>query len=176
MRGKAAVKSAYYGRDGITPAYAGKSLHFVKIQRLWQDHPCVCGEKCELLVAGAHNIGSPLRMRGKGIVCPSLLSPSRITPAYAGKRSCAEVGINFTRDHPCVCGEKDMAVNFERLIEGSPLRMRGKVKAAYICKFPFRITPAYAGKSSKLKTPHEVCADHPCVCGEKSQRCLSYRV
>ena len=85
MRGKAACVDArpLYGR--ITPAYAGKSCPCRITSLACRDHPRVCGEKS----AGGHSVcgilGSPPRMRGKGILGAVNKSNIGITPAYAGK-------------------------------------------------------------------------------------------
>ena len=51
-------------------------------------------------------VGSPPRVRGKGIVCLLNIAPLGITPARAGKRrNVAPFGIEF-EDHPRACGEK----------------------------------------------------------------------
>ena len=50
----------------ITPACAGKSRPLAGLPPAFQDHPRVCGEKCQ---SGAHQpvqLGSPPRVRGKG--------------------------------------------------------------------------------------------------------------
>ena len=53
---------------------------------------------------------------------------------------------------------------------GSPPRMRGKVFPPYSPAWKYRITPAYAGKSSLPFPPRKCCRDHPRVCGEKRAR------
>ena len=45
--------------------------------------------------------------------------------------------------------------------------MRGKVPNRGINRFQIGITPAYAGKSSKLFSFSLLCQDHPRLCGEK---------
>ena len=49
-----------------------------------------------------------------------------ITPAYAGKSSNYNGCGELVRDHPRVCGEKEMPDLTYRRAEGSPPRMRGK--------------------------------------------------
>ena len=72
------------------------------------------------------NPGSPPRMRGKVFVNFYGRPPVGITPAYAGKRaSRCSFGMD-SRDHPRVCGEKNMFRKLESKREGSPPRMRGK--------------------------------------------------
>ena len=45
MRGKATARRAGVCAGRITPAYAGKSVHYVRVCINGQDHPRVCGEK-----------------------------------------------------------------------------------------------------------------------------------
>ena len=45
--------------------------------------------------------------------------------------------------------------------------MRGKVRNAVYGVFVFRITPAYAGKSSGYGQTQFLGRDHPRLCGEK---------
>ena len=66
MRGKEICILAIVVKIGITPAYAGKSVVFKTL------HP--------------HLLGSPPRMRGKGVLDFYSIGFGGITPAYAGKR------------------------------------------------------------------------------------------
>ena len=45
MRGKVSGQRRFYGKAGITPAYAGKSKVFLLSGYEVGDHPRVCGEK-----------------------------------------------------------------------------------------------------------------------------------
>ena len=67
-------------------------------------------------------------MRGKGLIGEYEHMELRITPAYAGKRTCTCYLQPAKKDHPCVCGEKPQIALFFQPPQGSPLRMRGKVK------------------------------------------------
>ena len=106
-------------------------------------------------------------MRGKGLSRAPLPRRVGITPACAGKSTCALVDGGRAQDHPRVCGEKGAQIEPVDVITGSPPRVRGKVLC--ICKNSKinRITPACAGKSvasGKIQVDFE---DHPRVCGEK---------
>ena len=70
MRGKAEAITSASGSMGITPAYAGKSVRTLDMQR--------------------HTVGSPPRMRGKVTVAALAIFGGGITPAYAGKRLSVE--------------------------------------------------------------------------------------
>ena len=86
MRGKAERRSKRPQNPGITPAYAGKSVHRSGLHRTEGDHPRVCGEKIYPLLAIASPLGSPPRVRGKVCDLTIIRVHHGITPAYAGKR------------------------------------------------------------------------------------------
>ena len=107
-------------------------------------------------------------MRGKGPPVADMWKRSGITPAYAGKREKAWKMRFPQRDHPRLCGEKERNPSEYVLMLGSPPPMRGKDGDSVHSRLPFRITPAYAGKSvCYQQTPNEA-EDHPRLCGEKS--------
>ena len=167
MRGKEDVKTGFMAPTGITPAYAGKS----PVRRVWRstsgDHPRVCGEKPPGLVFRLSPRGSPPRMRGKGGYDGSADVGTGITPAYAGKSFSSAVQNGGSGDHPRVCGEK-FSHSFQGLrCQGSPPRMRGKVRIHITQSFHRGITPAYAGKRCPWGSPRWLVWDHPRVCGEK---------
>ena len=87
-------------------------------------------------------------MRGKGTLFEQREQMQRITPAYAGKRVLAAGHTPVVRDHPRLCGEKNV----------EPKRTDQK----------FRITPAYAGKRCGVLSKKAMTKDHPRLCGEKS--------
>ena len=168
MRGKAEHPSYFSSFFRITPAYAGKSFLRSFSQSRSGDHPRVCGEK--LIKGLVHPIwmGSPPRMRGKGIEQSNCRVGMRITPAYAGKRIICPKSAVISWDHPRVCGEKLRlpAVRFEGV--GSPPHVRGKAYRKGSGTSTTGITPACAGK--RAATPSGRCSrgDHPRMCGEKA--------
>ena len=90
-----------------------------------------------------------------------------VSPAYAGKsRECAR-GLTRARNHPRVCGEKQVNTVDTYPPAGSPPRMRGKVREMKTGKTRRGITPAYAGKSTDVFFCLFGYKDHPRVCGEK---------
>ena len=167
MRGKGCMFCCSPAKVGITPAYSGKSLLCMDFCPAYRDHPRVCGEKklCPHLVIS--QAGSPPRVRGKagwplcGLPCIG------ITPACAGKSARILKRRTEKRDHPRVCGEKYYVTVGKADHEGSPPRMRGKVRAAPLGAGDAGITPAYAGKSQPWRSYSQRRWDHPRVCGEK---------
>ena len=66
-----------------------------------------------------------------------------------------------------MCGEKENAEAMRVQFQGSPPRMRGKVKDLRDGLGLERITPACAGKSGRFDRLSGCPRDHPRVCGEK---------
>ena len=106
MRGKGKSLCDDLQRVGITPAYAGKRRLRSRPGDGRKDHPRVCGEKRIFRFKLTPIVGSPPRMRGKGLSAFRRSHRKGITPAYAGKRHSAMHPETFCRDHPRVCGEK----------------------------------------------------------------------
>ena len=65
MRGKGGLHLFAADRQGITPAYAGKSDQEILGTRNAEDHPRLCGEKPVFTAAKRRCVGSPPPMRGK---------------------------------------------------------------------------------------------------------------
>ena len=126
MRGKACFIPFPVRKSGITPAYAGKRAGSSGDYSTAGDHPRVCGEKKLCPCRRSRRIGSPPRMRGKAESATVRRKQQRITPAYAGKSTAAQVLILPRWDHPRVCGEKFCPGVVTNSIKGSPPRMRGK--------------------------------------------------
>ena len=146
-RGKVACADQTIQPDGITPAWAGKSLFCFAAAVPIQDHPRVGGEKVVESTLNVYCWGSPPRGRGKADGAAGRAALGRITPAQAGKSSARFPHRTSARDHPRIGGEKGLGSQVTQLSQGSPPRGRGKVihhRCAGRCG---RITPARAGKS-----------------------------
>ena len=89
MRGKDFSVCVGRGNYRITPAYAGKSRALYAEAKNYEDHPRLCGEKFRLALGDNDFTGSPPPMRGKVAAIAGLVAAFGITPAYAGKRTCA---------------------------------------------------------------------------------------
>ena len=125
-RGKAAPTDTQLTSERITPAYAGKSPAQLLVDFLCRDHPRLRGEK--LSEASSFNAirGSPPLTRGKDCASSVFALPTRITPAYAGKRRITSTASTMGKDHPRLRGEKYRAIMPTRAHEGSPPLTRGK--------------------------------------------------
>ena len=96
MRGKLGIRLIHTCTGRITPAYAGKTFSWVRLDTLISDHPRVCGENLSGDTESNTSMGSPPRMRGKRSVFAYQADSAGITPAYAGKTFTADtiVGCN----------------------------------------------------------------------------------
>ena len=146
VRGKAVVTRLRSRTVGITPACAGKRGANLYSGSCAEDHPRVCGEKCNANFRSMMDYGSPPRVRGKAMVPAEILLLIRITPACAGKSALTVQRSLSSRDHPRVCGEKSTALREHSLPKGSPPRVRGKAAAGRHAVGAGGITPACAGK------------------------------
>ena len=106
-------------------------------------------------------------MRGKVPTVGTCKTLVRITPAYAGKRVSEPCRRMSPEDHPRLCGEKTSWKVDSINTKGSPPPMRGKGPHVRRSIRKFRITPAYAGKSSFQTVTANAVQDHPRLCGEK---------
>ena len=125
-RGKAYEKIQSYRDEGITPAWAGKSMTTPKYPVMDEDHPRVGGEKLIFVHLLDYTTGSPPRGRGKAHELRTLPRAIRITPAWAGKRVTGHRWPRHLVDHPRVGGEKLAPPFANARIGGSPPRGRGK--------------------------------------------------
>ena len=167
MRGRGGLRVRQWLPAGITPAYAGKSpLPLCRHGSPW-DHPRVCGEERQCYLVGVATPGSPPRMRGRERGSARKGAPSRITPAYAGKRTGRYTPFQAWEDHPRVCGEERLPPPPLGKVLGSPPRMRGRGAGEPLRLLDGGITPAYAGKSWRGQLCPWAFQDHPRVCGEE---------
>ena len=72
-----------------------------------------------------------------------------ITPAYAGKTNIIKVAAIASKDHPRVCGKDSARFSVIEIPSGSPPRMRERLVKKKKQMMVARITPAYAGKTSR---------------------------
>ena len=166
-RGKAVKFRCTCGLQRITPAWAGKSKLALCTPSCPTDHPRAGREKNKELEGVWLPMGSPPRRRGKERSTALVGTPTRITPALAGKSYVFGPFRPGSWDHPRVGGEKQIGGDNGLDKQGSPPRGRGKVDSLSRQLTGSGITPAWAGKS---KEPLKICEkqeDHPRVGGEK---------
>ena len=148
MRGKHRNCRQYAYQHRITPADAGKTPSVKTITFTRQDHPRGCGENnvIDEIVTGI--MGSPPRMRGKPNAPPDKHKANR--------------------DHPRGCGENVIKSGMLMSLIGSPPRMRGKRIVQPLYLPVARITPADAGKTTRIGFRQFRATDHPRGCGENT--------
>ena len=134
----------------ITPAYAGNTKRTVIILLQNWDHPRLRGEHFANHGYNTQGQGSPPPTRGTLYSLKFKLKSSRITPAYAGNTLKVIYLTVFQRDHPRLRGEHDDLQKYFNCTIGSPPPTRG-TPDKFKKKFPrSRITPAYAGNTTKF--------------------------
>ena len=170
MRGKVSAHRRTVHSEGITPAYAGKSVLLVFQSAVNRDHPRICGEKLPRTLRPSPRKGSPPHMRGKVNEKKANGFDIRITPAYAGKSTLLCFPAEPGWDHPRICGEKSLSGTDTGRKEGSPPHMRGKVMSGLAVGVRLGITPAYAGKRLKRSRstvpPVAIVPLFPSVCNK----------
>ena len=107
----------------------------------------MCGEKLCINLRRCFCLGSPPHVRGKPSFSRPAFAEHWITPACAGKSTHSLNIDRSRRDHPRMCGEKNIDFYFAFVLVG--------------------ITPACAGKSDVLLCEAVLLQDHPRMCGEK---------
>ena len=169
MRGKHRLERALDDMARITPAHAGKTLLSLSALMRDADHPRACGENRYKCYEDKVPIGSPPRMRGKHSIDSAVLKLLRITPAHAGKTLLRRINALVKADHPRACGENMQCRRGRLTRRGSPPRMRGKRGWVMRRTRALRITPAHAGKTSRVLGVLREQPDHPRACGENAK-------
>ena len=150
----------------ITPAYAGTTDNIHAIIRRFKDHPRLRGDHHANALDVDADPGSPPLTRGPRCVIGVFTLYVRITPAYAGTTSMSYTGVMFGTDHPRLRGDHLIAQNSFARYWGSPPLTRGPLVSDYVPFGSLRITPAYAGTTSVLRTPISPTRDHPRLRGD----------
>ena len=166
MRGKLSHRARGLSAHGITPAHAGKTLGVAAPKCFCRDHPRACGENEQEKAGIFGEAGSPPRMRGKRARVQLRPLGQGITPAHAGKTSSRTPRTSRPRDHPRACGENRGRLLTLALYQGSPPRMRGKLRILKDVLPDAGITPAHAGKTGVALRADILLGDHPRACGE----------
>ena len=165
-RGRQPMTSALRLRWGITPACAGKTPTPTNPTQPSPDHPRMRGEDPTTIPVWLSPAGSPPHARGR-------LSPflkdyqlKRITPACAGKTGSSAAWMALRTDHPRMRGEDPSSSGWRVRARGSPPHARGRLPSTSPSNSPARITPACAGKTTRLSRRSRSVADHPRMRGE----------
>ena len=141
-------------KHGITPAYAGKTLHQCLPTSLTRDHPRIRGKDYKSLLHFIMRWGSPPHTRERLIRCVCVLCSIRITPAYAGKTLVSVCFQLLPRDHPRIRGKDIDASTVATIGSGSPPHTRERLPYGADNRLDTGITPAYAGKTRPSLRQH----------------------
>ncbi len=153
----------------IIPACAGNGwccgwhLHHLS------DHPRVCGERTLMATGSSKPRGSSPRVRGTADPAAGVPHVNRIIPACAGNGDSARKTRSPRADHPRVCGERQFVFHGDSVPFGSSPRVRGTACSGATMEYIRRIIPACAGNGRHGQAQHLRAADHPRVCGERTQ-------
>ena len=166
MRGTPLTHTGTGRKSGIIPAYAGNTSARVRRLSPCRDHPRVCGEHSSDRCRPPCMWGSSPRMRGTLMPTLKPLYAAGIIPAYAGNTKPAWRTPCGIWDHPRVCGEHAVIVDFVGGLSGSSPRMRGTQSTIFRLRHNRGIIPAYAGNTLAKAVEMTARLDHPRVCGE----------
>ena len=89
-----------------------------------------------------------------------------ITPAYAGNTLVSRIPVATDQDHPRLRGEHRLLYFALHLLKGSPPPTRGTHITCCDVRNVWRITPAYAGNTTKGSILRSKFKDHPRLRGE----------
>ena len=154
------------GFKGITPAYAGNTLEYVKKYLPNRITPAYAGNTHFRQKKSGRNRDHP-RLRGEHLSPRSIgFCFFRITPAYAGNTTRRPLRLFNYKDHPRLRGEHNNSVSGISHIEGSPPPTRGTRSRFFSRCFMGRITPAYAGNTDLTALHQDLHWDHPRLRGE----------
>ena len=141
------------GKDGARPERYAK-------------HPRLRGEDAALSTILSTALETPPLTRGRLNATSIAFSPSRNTPAYAGKTGACHVWYGLSWKHPRLRGEDGKGANgILRRIETPPLT-RGRQLVARPVVIARGNTPAYAGKTFLLPMMQTSTQKHPRLRGE----------
>ena len=150
-RGKGKDYATAETMQGITPAWAGKSMQAALRSSSAGDHPRMGGEKCKPAQRTAPHQGSPPHGRGKGSHAAPVVGTGGITPAWAGKSHPRTAPRHRAQDHPRMGGEKLLVRRSVGWRWGSPPHGRGKDPLHHMVDGAAIITPAWAGKRCRSR-------------------------
>ena len=110
--------------------------------------------------------GSPPHVRERRSMRRWILNAVGITPACAGKTMSSSPCLEYTRDHPRMCGKDQLKVRPLLIPTGSPPHVRERPCSDPTILTRPRITPACAGKTQAYQQHSRYYQDHPRMCGK----------
>ena len=146
-RGKLVAPRTDLLREGLIPAWAGKTASAHATTLLTQAHPRVGGENLKLASTPLPDPGSSPRGRGKLEVRLLGRRGLGLIPAWAGKTLCFQPSALLGGAHPRVGGENRGLEAVCPILEGSSPRGRGKLGLGIKLTNDTGLIPAWAGKT-----------------------------
>ena len=170
MRGRRGRRRERRAVRWLTPANAGTTAEYSAEGYFKEAHPRECGDDVGGMREIAKLHGSPPRMRGRRPAGRACGRGTRLTPANAGTTICRGRWWPAARAHPRECGDDDQRTDREKLVEGSPPRMRGRLGSWCAGVAGWGLTPANAGTTSDGPGRPVDPGAHPRECGDDAGR------
>ena len=134
----------------IIPACAGNTDTRKELDKLFKDHPRLCGEYAQVRSIDQSAQGSSPLVRGIRKVNRRFECIMRIIPACAGNTTNLASILQSHKDHPRLCGEYLSATQEVYAFQGSSPLVRGILVIPSQKQKLLRIIPACAGNTLYL--------------------------
>ena len=171
MRGEDSRNPSEFPRWLGSPPHArGRRLDPLRDPRSCRITPACAGKTKNRRASSRRSNGSPPHARGRLAFRRPLSIVVRITPACAGKTRHSRGFSCWHADHPRMRGEDRLTCSEKSTPSGSPPHARGRPESRYSEVHMFRITPACAGKTSRVALSNSRYWDHPRMRGEDIRR------
>ena len=153
--------------DGrLTPAFAGTTPQRGPLVPIFRAHPRVRGDHPIVSSIRDMTEGSPPRSRGPRHGVGLLGVLGRLTPAFAGTTSVVLMPHPQRPAHPRVRGDHSCGHAEVYAAMGSPPRSRGPPSTRSGASSDGRLTPAFAGTTTRKRTSTRKRTAHPRVRGD----------
>ncbi|EEI78902.1 Domain of uncharacterised function (DUF2825) [Corynebacterium striatum] len=136
-------------RNGLIPAYAGRTLHNSCVDGLLGAHPRLRGADASSRPDVDGALGSSPLTRGGQLHALITGKPTRLIPAYTGRTSFLLSHASVLRAHPRLRGADRIQVSPRMGIGGSSPLTRGGLGSMYQRARRGGLIPAYAGRTSR---------------------------
>ena len=153
---------------GLIPAHAGKTHRALHRRRHEEAHPRSRGENAWSAHSFRNASGSSPLTRGKPARAGSGGTRTGLIPAHAGKTLFRLLWARRWKAHPRSRGENRARQRRGQPMTGSSPLTRGKRGDGHYPRFPSRLIPAHAGKTSSTMGRHAREGAHPRSRGENS--------
>ncbi|VFB07669.1 Domain of uncharacterised function (DUF2825) [Corynebacterium striatum] len=162
------------GQPGLIPAYAGRTINPPNLKTSTRAHPRLRGADASSTHAPRHPKGSSPLTRGGPFVAELKQDPSGLIPAYAGRTPQCHIGLGICWAHPRLRGADLIFAAVQDGIVGSSPLTRGGLVVSYDDPDPWRLIPAYAGRTDVLLLWCTAHAAHPRLRGADKSQSLSW--